>query len=150
MFNSDQMNSHRTRLVEKLTCVVMKHGKKNLARKIVENSFSQIAEKTKQSPDFIFLAAVANSSPPMILKSVRRGAQKIRVPFPITEEQRHNMGVRTIVESARKSSSGRSFSDKLASEILSASENRGSAVDKRNRLVLEIEQARGNAYLRWS
>ena len=144
------LNSHSTRLVEKLTCVVMKHGKKTLARKIVHNSFSKIYQETNQTPDKIFLLAVANSAPSMILKSMRKGSQKVKIPFPITEEQRHNLGVRFIVQEAKKVKDTRPMEVKLAKEILDAAEGKGKAVARKLRLNQEIEQSRGNAYLRWS
>lgn len=147
---SPVLAGHATRLIEKLTCVIMKNGKKSLARRIVENSFKEVAETSSQRPELVFLSAVTNAAPPMVLKNMKRGSQRVKIPFPITEEQRYNLGVRMIVKEARNGAKNKPMDVKLANEILEAAADRGGAVAKRNRLIQEIEHSRGNVFLRWA
>eukprot|EP00924_Labyrinthula_sp_SR-Ha-C_P000887 snap_masked-scaffold_7-processed-gene-6.34-mRNA-1 protein AED:1.00 eAED:1.00 QI:0/-1/0/0/-1/1/1/0/127 len=127
----------------------MKDGKKAVASRIVNESFN-IIHSQGYSADKTLLQAVANAAPPVVMRSQKRGASRIRVPFPLMEAQRNNLALRNIVWSARETKVKRDFSEKLAKELMEASLNKGKAVEKKNTIMKEAEENKGNIYHRWS
>ncbi len=116
--------------VSKFINYIMERGKKNTAVKIVYQSFDIIKEKTKQDPVKIFNKAIENISPQVEVRSRRVGGANYQIPFPTNETRRFTLASRWIIEAARKKKS-RPMAEKLAQELLEASENQGSAIKKK-------------------
>mmetsp|Transcript_8813 Transcript_8813/g.10543 ORF Transcript_8813/g.10543 Transcript_8813/m.10543 type:complete len:265 (+) Transcript_8813:51-845(+) len=135
-------------MVEKLVCLVMKDGKKSVARKIVQEAGEIIVRKHKVDPRIVFKNAIENSGPPVQMKSKRKGAQRLHIPFPITEEKRNFTAIRFLVDEARKVK-GKKMSENLAKELFDASNNEGRAVAKCQELMKVAAQNRANVFLRW-
>lgn len=136
-------------LQEKLLNLLMVDGKKSKASAILKEAGALLSREKKEGLEKLLVQAVNNTAPPMKIRYRRRGSQKVRVPFPLTEKQRQSLGLRMILEEARKGA-GPSLSHKLAREVVEASEGRGKAVDRQRQLALEAQNSRGNLFLRWS
>ena len=98
---------------------VMKHGKKNLARKIVYSALNEIENQLKKPGIDIFNQAVANVSPDVILKSRRVGGANYQVPTELPREKSNTLAMRWIIESSR-SRSGSAYYLSLARELMDA------------------------------
>jgi small subunit ribosomal protein S7 len=109
---------------------VLKRGKKNLATKLVYDSFEIIKDKTGQDPLEVFEQALENASPRMEVRPRRIGGATYQIPMEVPPHRQFTLATRWILESVR-SRTGEQFPDRLASELLSASNNEGSAVRKK-------------------
>ncbi len=113
-------------VVSKFTNHIMRKGKKSIARKILYRALEKVGEKTKGDPVEIFERALENVSPSMEVRSKRIGGAIYQVPIVVGKERRMSLAMRWIV-SAANSKKARPMEDKLAEEIVSASENAGVA-----------------------
>lgn len=116
--------------IAKLINYVMERGKKSTAESIVYNAFNIIKEKTKQDPRHIFNKAIKRVSPLVEVRGKRVGGANYQVPFQVRGERRYFLGCNWMIKAAddRK---GRSMAEKMAAEILDASNGEGAAVKKR-------------------
>ena len=118
-------------IVAKFVNNLMKDGKKSVAEKIVYDSFLLIEKKEKNdSPLDIFKKALKNTSPLLEVKSKRIGGATYQVPIEIPENRRMALAMRWIISFAR-SRKGNSMVDRLATELIAASKNEGSAIKKK-------------------
>lgn len=117
-------------LVGKFIAKILKEGKKTLAEKIIYESFDIIHEKTKKGGLNIFEQAIKNVSPLVELKSRRVGGSNYQVPIPVTGERRVILAIRWI-KNAADSKKGRKMAEKLADELIDASNKIGVAMKKR-------------------
>ncbi len=120
-------------VVSKFINQLMRKGKKSIARKIIYKSFEKIKEKKKKDPIEIFNDAIENASPSMEVRSKRIGGAIYQVPVPVGKERRMSLAMRWIIGSS-KSKKGKSMEEKLAEEIINASENSGAAVKKKEEI----------------
>lgn len=109
---------------------VMRNGKKSVAARLVYDAFDLIQERTKRQPMEVFEQAFKNVSPVMEVKPRRVGGATYQVPMEVPPHRRFALATRWILGAAR-TRSGRSFSEKLAAELIDASNNTGSAIRKR-------------------
>ena len=123
-------------------------GKKNLARTILKETFQILASHWKTNPEETFRKALENVSPPMELRSRRKGSQNLRVPFPLSESRRYSKGISFLIEEATKIS-GSPMSHRLAKEIYFCAQGKGGAFERCIKIIKEAEANRGNSYLRW-
>jgi small subunit ribosomal protein S7 len=117
-------------VVSKFINQIMRQGKKSIARKIVYRAFDRIKEKKKSDPIEIFNIALENASPSMEVRSKRIGGAIYQVPVAVGKERRMSLAMRWLINAA-KSKKGRPMQDKLSDELISASENTGAAVKKK-------------------
>lgn len=117
-------------LVGRFICQIMRQGKRNVAEKIVYKSFDIIHEKTKKGGLNIFEQAIKNVSPLLELKSKRIGGANYQVPVPVSGDRRQTLAARWILDVCRKRK-GKSMAEKLAEELIEASNKTGSAIKKR-------------------
>ena len=135
--------------VSKLVSYVMKSGKKNTARKIVNNSFEIIKEKLKTTnPLEIFESALRNVAPTMEVRSRRVGGANYQIPIEVRLERRMSLALRWILLSAR-TKKGKPMAEKLAEELISASKNEGDAVRKRENVHKMAESNKAFAHFAW-
>ena len=116
--------------VAKLTNYVMRDGKKSTAQKIVYDALELISEKTKKDPIEVFDEALKNVMPQVEVKSRRVGGANYQIPIPVRGERRIMLGFRWIIDAAN-AVKGRSMSEKLGNEIVSAAAGEGNAVKKK-------------------
>ncbi len=124
---------------------VMRKGKKSTARKIVYQSLERVKDKKKSDPIEIFNNAIENASPSMEVRSKRIGGAIYQVPIPVGKERRMSLAMRWIIGSA-KSKKGKAMEEKLAEEILNASDNTGAAVKKKEEIHKMAEANRAFAH----
>ncbi len=117
-------------MVTKLINKVMKSGKKRLAETLVYGAFEIVETKAKQPALEVFDAAIKNVSPQVQVKAKRIGGATYQVPIEVRGDRKIHLAMTWILEAARKKS-GKSFDQKLATEILDAFNNTGDAVKKR-------------------
>jgi small subunit ribosomal protein S7 len=128
--------------------VMMLSGKKSVAERIVYGALDQVASKTKADPLEIFTKALDNVRPVVEVKSRRVGGATYQVPVEVRPVRRTALAMRWLVDSARKRGE-KSMGQRLASEILEASENRGTAVKKREDTHRMAEANKAFAHYRW-
>ena len=137
-----------SQLLAKFMNVVMLDGKKSTAEKIVYGALEIVAEKTGKPHLDVFEEALDNIRPTVEVKSRRVGGSTYRVPVEVRPVRRNALGMRWMVDAARKRGE-KSMAQRLAAEMLDASENRGSAVKKREDVHRMAEANKAFAHYRW-
>ena len=121
---------YNSRLVNMMMRRVMRHGKKSLAARIVYDALKTIEERTGNAALETFEKAVRNATPLVEVKARRIGGATFQIPTEIRPERKVAMGMKWLILYSRKRS-GKSMVDKLAAEIMSAANNEGAAVKKK-------------------
>ena len=116
--------------ISKFMNYLLTDGKKGIAEKILYDAFDIVQDKSKKDPIDIFKKALNNASPHVEVKSKRIGGATYQVPIEVPSIRQFYLASQWIIESAKKRS-GSSMSNRLAGEILSASNNEGSAIKKK-------------------
>ncbi len=135
--------------VEKFINNIMLNGKKNTARSIVYGAFDIIKEKTKkENPIEVFDTAIKNVGPAMEVRSRRIGGANYQVPREVRPERRLALAMRWIILAAR-SKKGKPMHISLADELMTASNNEGEAVKKRENTHKMAESNKAFAHFAW-
>ncbi len=140
-----QFNS---RLVSKFINNVMMNGKKGTAERIVYTSFQQVEERIGRLGIDVFEQAIRNVTPVIEVKPRRVGGATYQVPIDIRSERRQALALRWLLQAAR-TRSGQSMAEKLASEIIDASNNAGNAVRRKEEVHRMAEANRAFVHYRW-
>ena len=125
---------YKSKLVTKLVNNVMYDGKKGVAQKIVYDAFETVEAKTGKNPLEVFTAALENVMPSLEVKARRVGGSTYQVPLEVKADRRQTLGLRWMVGFARKRSE-RTMADRLAAEIIDATNNAGERSRKKKRLT---------------
>jgi len=136
------------RLVAKFVNSVMKKGKKSTAESICYDSFEVIKTKTGNDPLKVFKTAIDNIKPVVEVKSRRVGGASYQVPVDVRPSRRISLALRWLLAYA-KQRAGKSFEEKLAAEILDASNNTGGAIKKKEDTHKMAEANKAFAHFRW-
>jgi len=135
--------------VTKFMNYVMYEGKKAVAENIVYGAFDILAEKKKdKSAVETFHEALENVSPSVEVRSRRVGGATYQVPVEVRPERRRALAIRWLVNAARKRGEN-TMTEKLAAELLDASNNRGTSVKKREDTHKMAEANRAFSHYRW-
>ena len=128
---------------------VMRGGKKSVAERVVYGAFERIAEKTKdKSPMDVLQAAMDNVKPKLEVKSRRVGGANYQVPVEVTSDRQEALALRWMIDYAKaRKATGMTIA--LASEIMDAANNTGSAVKKREDMHKMAQANRAFAHYRW-
>ena len=135
-------------LLAKFINVVMVDGKKAVAEKIIYGALDILAEKSGKDHLEIFDDALENVRPTVEVKSRRVGGSTYQVPVEVRPVRRNALAMRWLVDAARTRGE-KSMSQRLAAEMLDASENKGSAVKKREDVHRMAEANKAFAHYRW-
>ena len=136
-------------LVSKFTNGLMERGKKSLAQRIFYGAMDIVAERVKdEDPLTVFEEAMSNVRPRVEVKSRRVGGATYQVPMEVRQTRRNALAIRWIIGFA-KSKSGKSMSEKLASELVDAYNNRGGSVKKKDDTHRMAEANKAFAHYRW-
>ncbi len=128
---------------------VMYDGKKGVARNVVYKMLDIVSEKTKNpNPMEVFELAIKNASPVMEVRSRRVGGANYQVPREVRAERRLQLSMRWIVEAAR-GRKGITMANALAEEIVSAFNNEGAAIKKRDDTHKMAEANKAFAHFAW-
>lgn len=128
--NTKPDSKYNNMLVGKFMANIMESGKKSIAEKIMYDSFDIIHERTKKGGLNIFEQAIKNVSPLVELKSRRVGGANYQVPVPVAGERRTTLAIRWI-KNAVNAKKGKKMAEKLADELIEASNKTGAAMKKR-------------------
>ena len=137
-----------TVIVTKLINQVMYDGKRGVAQAVCYSAFETVAAKSGKDAMEVFNQAIANIMPSLEVKARRVGGATYQVPIEIRPERRQTLALRWLVTFARKRGE-RSMADRLAGEILDASNNTGNAVKRREDMHKSAEANKAFAHYRW-
>jgi small subunit ribosomal protein S7 len=126
---------------------VMRRGKKSLATRLVYDALDLIEERTKKNPMDTFDQAIKNVSPVMEVKPRRVGGATYQVPMEVSPDRRFALATRWILMAAQ-ARPGKSFSQKLADELLDAASGTGTAIRRRDETHKMAEANRAFSHYR--
>lgn len=126
---------------------VMKRGKKSTALRVIYDAMDLIKERTQKDPITVFDTALKNVSPAMEVRPRRVGGATYQVPMEVAADRRMTLAIRWLLGAARERG-GQSFSDKLASELIDASNETGAAIRKRDETHKMAEANRAFSHYR--
>ena len=127
---------------------IMYSGKKNTAQGVVYDSFSMAEERAKKPAIQVFEDAMRNLSPAVEVKPRRVGGATLQVPVEVSPYRQESLAMRWLIGAARERP-GKSMAEKLAAELVDASNNTGSAIKKREETHKAAEANRAFAHFRW-
>lgn len=119
-----------SQLVTKLVNSIMYDGKKGVSQKVVYGAFDIVKEKTGRDPLEVFTEAMENVMPALEVKARRVGGATYQVPMEVRPERRQTLGLRWITTYSRARSE-KTMCERLAGEIIDATNNLGGSVKKR-------------------
>jgi small subunit ribosomal protein S7 len=126
---------------------ILKKGKKSLAIGLVYDAMDLIKERTGKNAIDVFDGALKNVSPAMEVRPRRVGGATYQVPMEVSTRRRTTLAIRWLLSAARERA-GKSFPDKLASELIDASNETGSAIRKRDETHKMAEANRAFSHYR--
>jgi len=136
------------RRITKFINTVMMMGKKSTAERIVYGALDIVAERAKDDPIKVWDRALGNVKPKVEVKSRRVGGSTYQVPVDVRPDRSQALGMRWLVSYARDRGE-KTMVEKLAGEILDASQNKGNAVKKREDTHKMAEANKAFAHYRW-
>lgn len=126
---------------------IMLNGKKSTVTRHIYKAIDLIAEKTGKEGIEVFETALKNVSPMMEVRPRRVGGATYQVPMEVAPERRVTLAMRWIINSSR-ARSGKSFSEKLAGELMDAAENQGASIRRREETHKMAEANRAFSHFR--
>ena len=139
---------YNSKLVSKFIKSIMKDGKKSIAESILYNAMNIIEEKTNEPAIKIFEQALENAKPMIEVKSRRVGGSTYQVPTEIRPSRRTALGIRWIIDFARKRSE-KGMVNKLSAELLDAANKRGATIKKKEDTHKMADANKAFAHYRW-
>ncbi len=134
--------------VSKFINMIMRNGKKSVAEKIMYGALETVGDKTKQDSVEMMEKALENVRPVVEVKSRRVGGATYQVPVEVRPSRRNTLAMRWLIDAAKKRGE-KTMAGKLAGELLDASENKGSAVKKREDTHKMAEANKAFSHFRW-
>lgn len=135
-------------VLSKFINCIMKDGKKSIAEKIVYGSLDLIKEKVKKDPIEVFETALNNVKPQVRVISKRIGGSNYQVPREVNAKNGQAIAFRWIIQCSRARKE-KSMRERLAGELLSAYNNEGSSIKKREDTHKMAEANKAFAHIRW-
>ncbi|MGQ9812805.1 MAG: 30S ribosomal protein S7 [Dissulfurimicrobium sp.] len=135
-------------LVSKFINVMMREGKKSIARRIFYEAMDIIEKRMKEEPLKLFERAVENIKPVVEVRSRRVGGATYQVPVEVRPERRRALAIRWIIEFARKRGE-KTMAQRLASELMDAAQQRGASFKKKEDTHRMAEANKAFAHYRW-
>src|SRR5699024_10126164 len=139
---------YNSKLVTRLINQIMVDGKRGIAQKILYNAFTLIGERTGQDPMEVFEQAMKNVMPVLEVRARRVGGSIYQVPVEVRPERRQALGLRYLVNYSRLRGE-KPMEDRLANDIIDASNNTGASVKRREELHKMAEANKAFAHYRW-
>ncbi len=139
---------YNDKVVTKLINNIMQDGKKGVAQQICYEAFDIIKEKTGRDPLEVFEQAMNNIMPVLEVKARRVGGATYQVPIEVRPERRQALGLRWLTLYSRKRGE-RTMRERLAGEILDATNNMGAAFKKKEDTHKMAEANKAFAHYRW-
>ena len=139
---------YNNKVVTKLINNIMLDGKKGVAQKIVYGAFARVEAKTEKPALEVFEEAMNNIMPVLEVKARRIGGATYQVPLEVKPERRQTLGLRWLVFFARKRGE-KTMEERLANEILDASNNTGASVKRKEDMHKMAEANKAFAHYRF-
>ena len=135
-------------VLSKFMNVLMYDGKKSVAEGIVYGAFDKVEGRAKQDPIRVFHEALDNVKPEVEVRSRRVGGATYQVPVEVRPDRAQALAIRWLIGAARARSEN-TMTDRLAGELMDASNNRGAAVKKREDTHRMAEANKAFSHYRW-
>ncbi len=135
-------------VVTKFINCLMLDGKKSTAERIVYGAFDVIEQKTGSDPVKVFHEALDNVKPTIEVRSRRVGGATYQVPIEVRVDRRQALAIRWLIDLSRNRPEN-TMKERLSSELLDASNNRGAAVKKREDTHRMAEANKAFSHYRW-
>jgi len=142
---------HGSELLAKFMNMIMNDGKKSVAERIIYGALDRISERGSQTSEQaleLLETALDNVKPVVEVKSRRVGGATYQVPVEVRPARRQTLAMRWVIDAARGRSE-KTMAHRLAHELLDASENRGSAVKKKEDVHRMAEANKAFSHYRW-
>ena len=139
---------YKNKVVTKLVNNIMLDCKKGVAQKIVYGAFDEVAEKSGKDAIEVFEEAMNNIMPQLEVKARRIGGATYQVPIEVRPDRRQALALRWLTLYSRKRSE-KTMKERLANEILDASNNTGASVKKKEDMHKMAEANKAFAHYRW-
>lgn len=139
---------YNSKLVTKLINSIMLDGKKHLAQNILYNAFEHVRETTGKEPIDVFNDALNNIMPALEVRSRRIGGQNYQIPGEVRSDRRVTLGLRWLVQYSRLRNE-KTMEERLAKEIVDASNGIGSSVKKKEDMHRMAEANKAFAHYRF-
>lgn len=140
---------YNDKVITKFVSAIMSDGKKSVAEGIVYGVFDIVKERTKEDPLKIFKKAVDNVKPMLQVRSRRVGGATYQVPQEVKPQRKISLALRWLVTYAKARSGEKTMINKLASELVDASNHKGGAVKKKEDVHKMAEANKAFAHYRW-
>jgi small subunit ribosomal protein S7 len=135
-------------LITKFINCMMERGKKSIAEQSFYGALDSIKDRTKEDPVKVFKKAMDSVKPVLEVKSRRVGGATYQVPVEVPQDRRTSLAIRWIISNARARGE-KTMREKLAAEILDASNSRGGAIKKKEDTHRMAEANKAFAHYRW-
>ncbi|MCL2521598.1 MAG: 30S ribosomal protein S7 [Erysipelotrichales bacterium] len=139
---------YNSKVVTKTINAIMQAGKRGVAQSILYGAFDRIKESTGQEPLVVFEQALVNITPALEVRSRRIGGQNYQVPVEVRPERKQTLALRWLITYSRKRGE-KTMEERLAREILDASNNTGASVKKKEDTHKMAEANKAFAHYRW-
>lgn len=139
---------YKNQTLTKFINQIMLDGKKGTAEAICYSAFNMIQEKSGKDPLEVFGTALKNVMPVLEVKARRVGGANYQVPIEVRAERRTTLGLRWLVAMARKRGE-KTMQEKIAGELLDASNNTGGSVKKKDDMHKMAEANKAFAHYKW-
>ena len=139
---------HNSTVLTKFTNAIMLDGRKTVAEAIITKSFTNIQNKTGESPMSVFNKAIENVRPLVEVRSRRVGGATYQVPVEVKGNRSQALAIRWLVNAIRNRKE-KGLMERLSSELMDAAGNKGSAIKKREDTHKMAEANKAFAHFRW-
>ena len=139
---------YRSRTVAKFINNLMHDGKKTVAQRVLYDAFELMEERAHRAAIDTFETALRNATPVLEVKPRRVGGSTYQVPVEIRGDRRRALAMRWLIQSARRRA-GKSMAEKLAGELLDASNGVGASIKKKEDTHRMAEANRAFAHYRF-
>lgn len=139
---------YANQVLAKFINMVMRSGKKSVAEKIVYGALAEISSKSKGDALEIFSKAIENIRPLVEVKSRRVGGATYQIPVEVRHDRSTTLAMRWLVDAA-KNRGEKNMGMRLAGELMDASENKGTAIKKREDTHRMAEANKAFSHYRW-
>ncbi len=137
-----------SKVLTKFINAVMLDGKKSVAQRVVYDALARIESKTGEKAIDVFNKAMDNVKPVMEVKSRRVGGATYQVPIEVRPVRQQSLGIRWIVDAARKRNE-RTMMERLSNELMDAATEKGAAFKKKEDTYKMAEANKAFAHYRW-
>ena len=135
-------------VVSKMVNSIMRSGKKSVAERVFYHALNIVKEKSSANPIEVFHSALGNVRPMVEVRSRRVGGATYQVPSEVRSRRADSLAIRWMI-GACNNRSERTLDQRLANEILDASNNRGSSVKKKEDTHRMAEANKAFSHFRW-